>query len=100
MTEAKYTPGPWRWSAGWAMGPDDNDGTSCVQSDAGDLVFYSCDGCSLGVSFADAALIAAAPDLLKALKGLLTHEPPLMSKKEQQAYIVAKAAIAKAEVGA
>lgn len=60
---SKYTKGPWKWTAGYAMGPSDKDGTSCVQNAEGELVFSSCDGCSLEPSDADAKLIIAAPDL-------------------------------------
>ena len=45
---------------------------------------------------ANARLIAAAPELLEALEGLLNLEPPLLSAKEKKAYAIARAAIAKA----
>jgi len=72
---SKFTPGPWKWTAGWSMGPSEKDGTSCVQNDKGDLVFHSCDGCSLEPSEADANLIAAAPEMYEALKELLDATP-------------------------
>ena len=43
-----------------------------------------------------ASLIAAAPEMLDALEGLLNLEPPLLSAKEKKAYAIARNAIAKA----
>ena len=50
----------------------------------------------IGYRPANARLIAAAPELLAALQGLLNLEPPLLSAKEKKAYAAARAAIAKA----
>lgn len=55
-----------------------------------------------GKGRANALLIAAAPDLLEALKGVLAYEddPPPVGSRGEEIYLAARAAISKAEGGA
>jgi len=93
MTNTQHTPGPWSYHyertinrhivrSGFA-----GERNICVTYGAG-ATSYEC--------AANARLIAAAPELLEALEGLLNLEPPLLSAKEKKAYAIARAAIAKA----
>jgi hypothetical protein len=87
---AKHTPGP--WEVGDA--PDDrvavHGGTVCVAV-VGDKGFAAVE--------ADAYLIAAAPELLAALEGLLA-DPYLSHSINNDRMAPARAAIAKAKGGA
>lgn len=72
MSEVKYTPGPWipdRWYLGWYVSaPGDYPGTSrktiaeCREATLSPMMRHQCE--------ANARLIAAAPELLKALRTL------------------------------
>lgn len=92
MSERKHTPGPWVWDPGYCYhnlrAPDRVDVLEVIHYDDG----------IRAVKPADAALIAAAPDLLEALKTIAdeSSEDPWHSSA---AYLrkVARAAIAKAE---
>ena len=90
---SKHTPGPWAHTGnGDITGIEDNGfGRGSV------------DVCSVylrtvkGRTEANARLIAAAPDLLEALKGALEHWPvPSSICKDRPAYEAARAAIKKA----
>lgn len=66
MSESKHTPGPWKW---WTT----HEGSHRINPEEGGLVIASCDTRN-PFSYeqeANARLIAAAPDLLEALKDLL-----------------------------
>jgi len=66
MKEIPHTPGPWRWSVGNGY----NSGVYVLRGDDEICeVFYDCDTEALP-DRANAALIAAAPDLLEALRKL------------------------------
>ena len=86
MTNTQHTPGPWSYSEGTRTirGPQ-NHWLASMDSWDGAIDHA-----------ANARLIAAAPCLLDALRGLLDFEPPLLSAKERKAYAIARAAIAKA----
>ena len=99
---SKHTPGPWtavKNSAYWEIdGPDDFGGVAdtCASS-AGEPDF----GRSMALGEANARLIAAAPDLLSACRGLLdaihdsmTHESQNHHREQIDA---AFAAVEKAE---
>lgn len=60
----KHTPGPWDWS-------DDRRGNKWGRDELRPAVIYATRESQLAVSDEDARLIAAAPDLLEALQGLL-----------------------------
>jgi hypothetical protein len=60
-----HTPGPWRWSC--LVNEPLN--TALLSDGAADLVFES----SISPSDSDARLIAAAPELLEALEGLVDN---------------------------
>lgn len=112
MTTAKYTPGP--WLARTTYFGANGIGTPCISH--GDTASVMC-WLNLSGAYngneefdraqADARLIAAAPDLLEALKiSLSDHERIIRYKTEQNEYIrpellaaaeSARAAIAKAE---
>jgi hypothetical protein len=78
-TEQKHTPGPWR--VDYAQG---------IMTQDGDAIAYCCEDCSSTPS-PNARLIAAAPDLLEALKAAVAY--PITGNWYEQA----EAAIAKAE---
>lgn len=89
---AKHTPGPWK------VVKDDFLGIRIKQSDGGDIrsiaeILKHPPGGVLGEN--NARLIAAAPDLLEALKAVLNN--CLDSQSLADAYKQARAAIAKAE---
>ena len=91
---SKHTPGP------WTQGIKDN---TCVWLDGN----VEIDGMTMMSNFslwidcnteANARLVAAAPDLLEALKAMIAaHVVPSTACKERPAYEQAVAAIAKAE---
>lgn len=77
MNTSAHTPGPWFWAL-----DADNQPTSLRQSGSGDTVIHpQAEQSDYGlsshewndVSEADARLIAAAPDLLEALKALVNN---------------------------
>ena len=100
MSENKHTPGPWK-----VVPPGHGHPTEylCVELDANEM--YA----TVEMLPADARLIAAAPDLLEALKacelamdtaalhGLPQELPPTYRDSWADAHIAARAAIAKAE---
>jgi len=96
MSEVKHTPGPWfavRNSCYWEVNPAREVGdydtpftvADCCASDPGDTT---------GLQEANARLIAAAPDLLAALEGLLAILDAGALYETQS--VAARAAIAKA----
>lgn len=96
MTDTTHTQGPWAVCLDGRLTP----GATVPVYSASDA-----EGLRLTVALvrtigpegdADARLIAAAPEMLAALQGLLNLEPPLLSAKENKAYAIARAAIAKA----
>ncbi len=92
-----HTPGPWVWI--------DNDGCEELFGSDGEGVITSADGywSAAPKSDADKALIAAAPELLAALDGLLNYEPAHCAcgfdgcTEPKKAWDAARDAIAKAE---
>jgi alkylhydroperoxidase family enzyme len=86
-----YTPGP------WVVGNSDDDGRVCVQADGVALALVCARGSSAhnphyGQREYNARLIAAAPDLLAALKNWQNFDLPLAERQN-----AAMAAIQKAE---
>lgn len=87
-----YTKGPWEWwtsnsflrLSSKATGKDGSVIDSYVMSDG-----HS----SLSVTYADMALIAAAPELLEALQAMVSTRPPAADTVELR---LARAAIARA----
>ncbi len=114
MSEGKHTPGPWRWQihdhSAASLGGD-----QCVEENHV-LTVSPCKSCQkraerwewgrcLTPNEANAALIAAAPDMLEALEGLLEKYPVVPAsqllgdeiKEQSQRLSAARAAIAKAK---
>ena len=87
----KHTPGPWVvWDDGVTIGIETDDGNPIAVAeviDNGDL-------CDLGQLAADQRLIAAAPDMLVALKNLVNS---FEKHRPKEYWDAARAAIAKAE---
>ena len=80
----KHTPGPWVKDMNEVYGPEN-------------LPVADCNGRTVQECNANARLIAASPDLLEALEGLvLEKDYPGMSEPERQLHQAARAAIAKA----
>lgn len=82
------TPGPWKWVGFYLEGP------SAEEVISGDEVIVS--------NPDDARLIAAAPELLEALKEIASYEPNgidsgSLSEDIREMRTIARAAIAKAE---
>lgn len=67
MSRKKHLPGPWRWSDD---SPARNGDYTLSLVDADDWGILSCDGIENSPRDSDAALIAAAPDLLEAAEGI------------------------------
>lgn len=93
MSTSKHTPGP------WIAEVDDNGENLGIMSEAGKAVVAGCGCCGSPWSdkthaHANARLIAAAPELLEALKMVLQHGRIDNSEKRMN---VVSAAIAKAE---
>jgi hypothetical protein len=87
---SKHTPGPWKYM------PDDGGGpVGCVIGKTGWVCDYLNDP-----KPADARLIAAAPDLLKALILAASHVHTLTTPRAKADYSLIRAAIAKATKGA
>lgn len=91
---SKHTPGP------WLAVPDGSNWNVVVPAQSGFDHFvvgneglYRCDGSDE----ANARLIAAAPDMLAALKGLFAHTRICALRIDQNPIEDARAAIAKAE---
>jgi hypothetical protein len=97
VSEPKFTPGP--WSAGGVFSPGTENETRWIWSKAAPGM-QSGNVVARGVRSCDARLIAAAPDLLAALKRVVYNDDRplgrdyLIGNLDMEA---AKAAIAKAE---
>lgn len=92
MSEQQHTPGPWRQVGREIWAGNELVGRSTADPD---------DAGTFGRKIADAVLMAAAPDLLAALRGMVglvqlieAREPEL---KTNHRFVDALAAIAKAE---
>lgn len=93
----KHTPGPWT--------VEDDGGGPYIMAGKEDIVSGVAPWKDDDKAHANAQLIAAAPDLLEALKGLIRGscfcecgiDNPMMRGKHSSACIAAQAAIAKAE---
>lgn len=86
--EIRHTPGPWRISDFERLAGEDS---RCIMGADGFAVAWI-DGSTIKEHEADARLIAAAPDLLDALKEVVR-----ISDRKHNAWDKAHAAIAKAE---
>ena len=94
-----HTPGPWRAvkRAGSYTSPFvivDGSGSGIANLEGNQL---NPTGTSIGAAEANASLIAAAPELLEALRNLLDLTWPSLDMGEQSVIDLARAAIAKAE---
>lgn len=88
----KHTPGPWRvWE--WKV-PAERRLT--IKAEIGDAVVATIRNASNPIHDADAALVAAAPDLLAACKALRATIS-LLTSENGPALMMAQAAIVKAE---
>ena len=96
MPVTKHTPGPWKPACGAR-------GTTCrhpaILCDGGQVGNATWQG-SEAATDANARLIAAAPDLLEALRGLLAAVQHSVCENSGPAQDAASAAIAKATGGA
>lgn len=107
MSESKHTPGPWRTSNSYGHVFTGDYKVICKMADNNPLLNWAVEGSSIENS-ANARLIAAAPELLSALKALFEHCSMVhnqwgdnCNQKQADAAIVAgRAAIVKAEGGA
>jgi hypothetical protein len=93
---AQHTPGPWKQAIGPKFGETDIMALHSVTAIA--TVYTGVNGTD---GNANARLIAAGPEMLEALKGLLANAPPPKRIKDDFSYILyleaARTAIAKAE---
>lgn len=64
-----HTPGPWKWDCG-IIPPDGPGRYADIYTDGGDLIIASFNN-EIPEGSANARLIAAAPELLEALRGML-----------------------------
>lgn len=92
MTDSKHTPGPW-------VKTIDRDGDFLISSNSGEYdittIFQWED--VPDESIANARLIAAAPELLEALDGLIRdHDDPMSASTSKWFWDQARAAITKA----
>jgi hypothetical protein len=86
---AKHTPGPWRLSEGYLIGPNDNLIKVCLRENSSAHIKDE--------EVANARLIAAAPELLENLQRIIDRiEENSLQTYFPSAYERAKAAIAKA----
>jgi hypothetical protein len=97
----KHTPGPWDWDAG-DIGNEYSIRYCTVSKGAGDLIIAEVnDVFSIEEGRANAALIAAAPDMKDALKLMVRDNPPSSEGRRMYnnlaALDAARAALAKAE---
>ena len=102
MSEAKHTPGPWRVEVD--TGPEAAWERKWPTIHAEKYEVVGCEGLygDYETDMANARLIAAAPDLLDALKAL-THSldvEDLVHDDQRSSFAAARAAIAKATGGA
>ncbi len=86
MSEAKHTPGPWQYL------PESQENCAAIVAKTAFVCEFFC-----GPAEANARLIAAAPDLLNAVRFLLSNHDNRISRPDRDA---AYAAIAKATGGA
>lgn len=95
MTASKHTPGPWRVAE-----PVCSVGRTVWRGDADTNANWH-RICRNVTNPADAALIAAAPELLAALQTMLTFESLIREHRPSAVYTLerARAALAKAEDG-
>ena len=84
---AKHTPGPWRAENSCVICPDDSIVACCVRG--------SVDRKNQAEDWATARLIAAAPELLAALKYML-EVCPAINNQGEEAHCKARSAIDKA----
>jgi hypothetical protein len=92
MNNAKHTPGPWEHDDSTGVGVPLATGTQWFDVLGASEVATAQD-------YANARLIAAAPDLLEALRGVLDHFDPYATpgcEENEQAYETARDAIRKA----
>jgi hypothetical protein len=88
-----YTPGPWEWSDSYSSRAGDE--TMTLMGAEGDGVL-SCDGVENAPLPKDARLIAAAPELVEALK--IAHEALCRGWGEGSDFAIIRAALEKAGV--
>lgn len=93
-TPAKHTPGPWCFGVGVPSSGQCSINSLKTGFPVARIPFSDAEG------KADAALIAAAPDLLEALHGLLHVQEDIGGPERDKAEAAARAAIAKATGGA
>ncbi|WP_406549347.1 hypothetical protein ACETRY_10880 [Cronobacter malonaticus] len=93
--KGKFTPGPWEW---WTSNSFLRLSSQATGKDGGVIDSYAMsDGhTSLSVSKADMALIAAAPDLLEALRSIMELQTRGYVMLGDKCTEMARAAIAKA----
>lgn len=97
--KTQYTPGPWK-ARQWGETIDISNGDTSICNLNPCGVYDS--GIPKRIHSANARLIASAPDLLEALKGMLNNFKPGDIKKhysQNVAVSIANSAIAKAEGG-
>lgn len=99
MSDAKHTPAPWRVEGHRSGVPHGHIISHGINSHGDGPEGYVCD--TWNSSDADARLIAAAPDLLEALKGIIDDDDAGVSLNDQRArwndrMTAAKAAVLKA----
>ena len=94
----KHTPGPWSVDAmGFIYAPADSELPENSNQGA-QLVLAKLLSHSTVRTAGNASLIAAAPDLLEALEGIIEYrERALLDTRETPAYAAARAAIRKAK---
>ena len=99
MAHLKFAPGPWRlheWTSHDIHGAIEACGMQVVDAD-GRMVSAGAMECPSIEEEANLSLIAAAPELLEALQGLIdAHAVPSSACKERPAYNAARKAISKA----
>lgn len=88
--ETKHTPGPWRRHSVEAYIVVSNDGTAVADTEADSVQHHQ--------RLCNARLIAAAPDLLEALKGIVDDDDAGVSLADQLARSGARMAAAKAAI--
>jgi hypothetical protein len=108
---SEHTPGPWRAYVSddrtlWAISAGDDfviyPGNEIVDAQTWDEAFGACGSTTEGRSEANAHLVAAAPEMLEALRradellGKMTTDDVLVSLDIQNARVVVGAAITKA----
>jgi hypothetical protein len=71
MSETKFTPGPWTWDFDR---DDEQNAIVWLESDDNMRVCFLAHCAKVSETHANAALIAAAPDLYEALAAIVDHE--------------------------